>query len=305
MTARTVTNPEPLTLYTTPDLERLYQRAALSAELSAGRLPRLLVDRAIAKVLPRGSVFSVDPFAPGIVRIRECAYRPYFEKDLFAIDSLVVDTERTSDDWRTPQPPSRVAVLARLLSCEGIPYLFGGSAPEGSAAQAAAIIDRGWLEAADLSIPELRQVLLSSGIDCSGLFNLATQYAFFGDSKDVYRAWARSLVRFDAGSAERPEELAAALEPCDIILFRGHMTIALGDGRVIQAVGDGRNAQTFADETGYTGPPWTKYNRVAIDEPAPILRALLHRQGRRYSSDWRLDDQHFMILRRPAPVGRA
>lgn len=294
MPLRSVRAVEPLTLYTTGDIAALYDRDALLRDLAASLLPRQRVDRHIAKVLPAGSVLRVEPITHQVARVVDCAYRPYFQKDLFAwVDAL----EPAPADAASTRPkiPRKERVLERLLQFEGVRYLFGGSAPEGSDLQARRIVESKLLEAEDLAIPELFRLARSAGIDCSGLFNAATEYAFFGDTKDVYARFARGLVRLPGAPSAR--DLVAALEPLDIVIFRGHMLLCIGEGRVIQAVGDGVNATTFAAETGHVGAPFLKYDRVVIDPVEPIFGALLGRQGRRYSADWRLDDSHFMIVR--------
>jgi hypothetical protein len=305
MSSTLVTNPEPLTLLTTPAVEMVYDREEILREREIGNLARCRVDRYIAKVLPPGSVLRVEPATYGTVRVLDCAYRPFSRKELFALEDLVeAAPPGTPDAWTRPAPPPPEEIRRRLLAREGTRYLFGGSTREGSPRQAAVLVGRGLFPESDRDDPDLGRILSSSGLDCSGLFNHATDYAFFGDSKDVYRAWSRGLATFEPGTGDDPESLAAGLQPLDVILYRGHMMVALGGGRLIQAVGDGPNAQSFAIETGYPGPAWEKYDRVVIDDAVPILRALILRQGRRRSSTWRLDDRHFMVVRRPPPLRR-
>jgi hypothetical protein len=294
MTSQIALAGEPLTLFTVADVSALYDRAALHADLAATRLPRQRVDRRIAKVLPAGSVLRVDDVTRDVVRVVDCAYRPFFEKELFALN-CGLEPAPFGSTWERPAIPPSERILERLLAFEGVRYLFGGSAPEGSDRQMRWLVESERLLPDDLAQPDLRRLARSAGIDCSGLFNAATEYAFFGDTKDVYSRFARSLVRLPGAVDARM--LADALEPLDIVLFRGHMLLALGGGRVIQAVGDGVNATTFAAETGHGGPPFTKYDRVVIDSAEPIFNALLQRQGRRFSADWRMDDAHFMIVR--------
>lgn len=292
--SRTVRALEPLTLFTVKNPAALFDRDALIRDRAEGKLPRQRVDRFIAKVLPRGSMLRVEDLGAGVVRVLDCAYRPYFEKELFAWD-VALETIDPESSWGRPPIPPAPRVLERLLGFEGVRYLFGGSAPEGSDAQMRRVVESGGLEPEDLADPDLRRLARSAGIDCSGLFNAATEYAFFGDTKDVYARFARGLVVMPARSG--PSDLARALEPLDIVIFRGHMMLAIGDGRVIQAVGDGVNASTFAAATGHRGPPYSKYDRVVIDAAEPIFDALVHAQSRRCSPEWRLDDAHFMIVR--------
>lgn len=294
MASLPVRTSEPLTLFTSPDLGRIYDRVAMLDDLAHGRLPRQRADRFIAKVLPAGSELVVEPHDDRLCHVVDCAYRPFYRKELYALAELLTPIEHNAVP-RHHDPPPDEQVLAALRAQVGTPYLFGGSAPRGSEAQANALVRAGLFEIDDLGSTQLLQIARSAGIDCSGLFNLATQYSFFGDSKDVYQRFAHGLVPLPESATA--QQVAAVLEPLDIVIFRGHMLIALGDGNVIQAVGDGRNAETFSQATGHPGPPFEKYNRVVIDEAEPILTALLELQGRRCSPDWHLDDEHVMVVR--------
>jgi hypothetical protein len=292
--SRSTAAREPFTLYTTTDPLALYDRARLLRDVADGRPPRLHVDRAIAKVLPAGSRFTVADESGDVVRIVDCEYRPYFEKELYGLRALLGDADSSPPP---PRPrPSPAAMVESLRALEGTRYLFGGSAPQGSAAQAKLLLERGRFAPADFEHPDLLRLARSSGIDCSGLLNVATAYGFFGDSKDVYARFRDGLLAID-GSPQDAKTLAAALEPLDVVLFVGHLLIGLGGGKVIQAVGDGRNAGDFARATGFAGRPLEKYDRVVIDDAEPILEALLVLQGRRYSPEWRFDDTHFLIVR--------
>jgi cell wall-associated NlpC family hydrolase len=297
MGRRWVTNPEPLTLLTQRSLVRVYDREEILRQRATGNLPRTRVDQYIAKVLPADSVLAVeDTGEPDVVRVVDCEYRPYFTKDLFALSRLVAPAS-----WPPPFPPRDAPdprdVLGRLESLTGTPYLFGGSAPSGSARQGEELLRLGLFLQEDRDDSDLHQLMVSSGIDCSGLLNHTTDYYFFGDSVDVYRRFQEGLMSFPDETANDPEALAVALRPLDLIVFRRHVIIVLENARVIQAVGDGLNAVTFSQETGHRSDPLEKYNRVVIDDAVPILRALLHRQGRRFSPTWRFDEAHLMVVR--------
>ncbi|HGY90693.1 MAG TPA: hypothetical protein ENK43_05935 [Planctomycetes bacterium] len=296
MTVIHATNPEPLTLFTKAELATIYDREEILRERELGNPPRGRVDDWIAKVLPARSDLEVRPAPHGMVEVTQSAYRPFYKKELYALGEAVEPIPDPSPTAAPPSPPPVNEVLAALLSLEGTRYLYGGSAPSGSDIHAEALIARGLMRREDLADPDLGMIMRSAGIDCSGLFNLSTRYAFFGDSRHVYEAFGASTRHLEGLAATEPEAMSKALEPLDLIVYRGHVIVALGDGRVIQAVGDGTNARTFALETGFDGPPDEKYDRVVIDDAEPILRALVHRQGRTFSADWRFDDAHFMIV---------
>jgi len=291
-----VMNPEPLTLFTKAELVTVYDRGEILRERKLGNPPRGRVDGWIAKVLPPGSHLEVRPAPHGMVEVVDSAYRPFYKKELYALEEAVRVIPGPPAGTRAASAPPMQNVIDALLSLEGTPYLYGGSAPSGSDIQAEALIARGLMRREDLEDPDLAMIMRSAGIDCSGLFNLATDYAFFGDSCHVYEAFGSAARVIEDDEASNAATMAKALRPLDLIVYRGHVIVALGDGRVIQAVGDGINATTFSLETGFPGHPDEKYDRVVIDEAEPILRALLHRQGRRFSSRWRFDESHFMVV---------
>ncbi len=291
-----VTNPEPLTLFTKAELVTVYDRDEILRERQLGNPPRGRVDDWIAKVLPAGSDLLVKPALHGMVEVVDSAYRPFYRKELYALEEVVEPVGAPREKAASPPLPPVEKAIETLLGMEGTPYLYGGSAPSGSDLQAEALIARGLMRREDLDDRDLAMIMRSAGIDCSGLFNLATDYAFFGDSRHVYEAFGAATRNLEGPAATQPAAMAAALRPLDLIVYRGHVIVALGDGRVIQAVGDGTNATTFSLETGFDGEPSEKYDRVVIDDAEPILRALLHRQGRTFSHRWRFDDAHFMVV---------
>lgn len=292
------THDEPLTLFRVPELAAVYDRRAILRAREEGRPARQEVDVHIAKVLPRGSLVAATPAAEGVVRVLDSRYRPYYRRPLYAVAELLAPAGRAAPGPPPPAPPPAM-VIERLLGLEGAPYLYGGSAVEGSPAQREALLARGLFDPRDAADPELDRIMTSTGLDCSGLFNVATGYAFFGDTRHLYHRFAAGLREVPPRARRDPAAVAEHLRPLDVLLYRGHMIVALGDDRVIQAVGDGYNARTFCEETGHAGPPLEKYDRVRVDDAEPILRALLIRQGRSIATEWRLDDHHLMIVRYP------
>ena len=291
-----MSNPEALTLFTIPTLSQIYHREEILRERDLGGLPRTRADRYFAKVLPPMSPMSVEPAADGIVRIIDCSYRPFYRRELFAIAELLRPVA-SADLPPTPALPPVDSVLSSLHEQLGVRYLFGGSAASGSPSQAEALIRRGLFLPEDERDADLQRLLHSQGLDCSGLFNLCSNYHFFGDSKDVYDVFRKGLLSFDASHPPSAGPLSRMLRPLDLIVQRGHVMIVIENQRVIQSVGDGTNATTFSRTTGWSGDPHDKYDRVVIDDLEPILEALLDHQARRLSSRWSLDDAHLMVVR--------
>lgn len=292
------TTEEPLTLFwsnddVAPNLTQLYDWRNIN--VTGVRPLRKCADAQIAKVLPGGSVIQLGESLGNLVEVVGCKYKPFHPKKLFAIRGLC--RAQKFLEWECRRLPSSKETLQRIVMLAGLPYLYGGSAPFGSLAQAEKLIELGLFKKEDLNNPELRQLMMSSGVDCSGLFNYGTNYHFFGDTRHVYDFFKRGLVVLPEEVKASPKKIANHLRPLDIIIYRGHMMVVIDTGFVVQAVGVDDNAISFGRATGWDGDPNQKYNKVVIDKSIEILHALINIQKRTLSNEWVMDDQHFMIIR--------
>lgn len=293
------TNEEPLTLFwnnddVTPNLTQLYDWKNVNVTGDVRPL-RKCADPNIAKILPAGSILQLGETHDTLTEVISCRYKPFHPKKLFAIRGLCRAQKFLERESR--RLPSSKETLQRMVTLAGLPYLYGGSAPFGSLAQAEKFIELGLFKKEDLNNPELRQLMMSSGVDCSGLFNYGTNYHFFGDTRHVYDFFKRGLVVLPDEGKSSPEKIANHLRPLDIIIYRGHMMVVIDTKFVIQAVGVDDNAISFGQATGWDGDPNQKYNKVVIDKSIDILHALIDIQKRTHSNEWVLDDQRFMIIR--------
>lgn len=286
------TSAEPLTLWRRHDLHGFLHGGTLRAEVEAGRLARLLVDPHIAKVLPSDRRVTVEPHDDVVARVVTSAYHRYVDEPLYALHG-VLEPFHGSCTPGAGRPPTRARVLERLVELVGTPYLFGGTSERGSSRQRDVLLELGAFAAHDLEHPELDRIARAHGIDCSGLLNAATDGIFIGDSRDTVHLGPVVEVREDTP----PAEIARMLEPLDVLVWKGHMVIALGDDRIIQAVGDGTNANAFFAECGGAATAWQRYNRVAIDPARAILDALTHRLGKRPAGQWPPSKDTYAIVR--------
>lgn len=289
---------EPLTLFWSkddmapPNLKALYDwRQAQSQNIKP---LRKCADTQIAKVLPEGSIIQLGESYGNVIEVVDCKYKPFHPKKLFALKELYRPTRKL---WEQRVLPSEKDITRRMVQLVGLPYLYGGSAPFGSLAQAEKFIELGLFKKEDLNNPELRQLMMSSGVDCSGLFNYGTNYHFFGDTRHVYDFFKRGLVVLPEEDKASPRNITNHLLPLDIIIYRGHMMVVIDTEFVIQAVGVDDNAISFGKATGWDCDPNQKYNKVVIDKTVDILQALIDIQKRTLSNEWVMDDQHFMIIR--------
>lgn len=283
---------EPLTLWRRHDVRALLHGRTLRTEIEAGRLARLLVDPHIAKVLPTDRRVTVEPHDDVVVRVVTSAYHRYTDEPMYALRG-VLDPFHGACTPGAGRAPSRERVITRLLELLDTPYLFGGTSEQGSVRQRDVLLELGAFAAEDFEHAELDRIARSHGVDCSGLLNAATDGFFIGDSRDTVQLGPVVAIR-EGTSAD---EVARMLEPLDVLVWKGHMVVALGDGRIIQSVGDGKNANAFFAECGGADSAWQRYNRVAIDEDRAILNALEHRLGLRPASDWPPEPGQYVIVR--------
>lgn len=123
-----------------------------------------------------------------------------------------------------PPLPSQAAILQKLKTAIGVPYIWGGNLPDGTP-QLATIVP----PPVDASVG-LRAKWLGAGLDCSGLLFWATDGNTPRDTAE--------LMNFGSGvpiAGKTAAEIAAQLQPLDLIVWPGHTLIALGDGQVIQS----------------------------------------------------------------------
>ena len=278
MSSATFTNPEPLVLFDRERPQEIFDRDGFFELRAKGTLGRKALDTRIHKVLPAWSRFKVaNTSQPSnhLVRVEETDYSPFCDHPLHVLPDLVI---KATFDHPRHSPARSIDVgmaLNRLRSAVDVPYLWGGTSLKGSPRQAEWLVERGFFSASDLEDRELGALVYGRGFDCSGLFNWATEYAFFGDVRHLHGLYDRVQVH-----SLTVNGAVAALQPLDLIVYPGHVIIALGDGEVIQAVGEGENAEAFAQSTGWSGLPLDKYDRVVIDRADDIFGGLLEVQER-------------------------
>ncbi len=116
-----------------------------------------------------------------------------------------------------PILPPRDAILHRMESLLGVPYVWGGNAYPGLPEMLT-----WWPPSGPLSDSERIQ-WTAAGVDCSGLLYQATNGAVPRNTRDLVH-WGREL----------PRKLSA-LEPLDMIVWPGHVVFVGSRGQALES----------------------------------------------------------------------
>lgn len=174
-----------------------------------------------------GTVFTIegviDEGSSTIYMVKTEDY-PYSTEKGYFVDSRFVVLTDVKPEPRLKVLPPKSLILGFLRKLEGVAYTWGGNYCRGIPELLHFYPPVGEIE------PHLQQQWMLSGVDCSGLLYEATN----GFSPRN----TSSLVSFGSPvpvAGLTAPEIAAKLLPLDIIVWRGHMLIALGDGELIES----------------------------------------------------------------------
>jgi len=151
---------------------------------------------------------------------------PYPSQEGLYIDGRLVERADTEPQPRLPKLPSRTTVLASLVSAEGSSYVWGGNRRAGIPAM---------LElyplppGSGLSRSAMDRWTLR-GLDCSGLLYEATDGFTPRNTASLVRYG--TLVPISGLDADG---IASRIKPLDLIVWNGHVMIALDGEKVIES----------------------------------------------------------------------
>ena len=138
------------------------------------------------------------------------------------IDGRFLRREQTAPIPRKPSLPSREAIESLLQAAVGSPYVWGGNSMTG-------VLELGAWFYKEIQEHDRTRLTLA-GLDCSGLLYHATG------------GWTprntSQLITFGQGvtiSGKQPPEIAALLQPLDLIVWNGHVIIVLDRQTVIES----------------------------------------------------------------------
>ena len=171
----------------------------------------------ILEVIPKGDY--------NIYKITTDDY-PYNSSDLF-IDSRFVKTLDTLPEQRELVLPDKKEILEKLNSLDGYGYMWGGNYGDG--------IEQLLEFYQPASEPDVHTKDLWSlkGVDCSGLIYQATNGSTPRNTS--------TLINYEEGldiAGKSASQIAAMLQPLDLIVWSGHVIIVYDENTVIESTGD-------------------------------------------------------------------
>lgn len=176
-----------------------------------------------------GSRFTIHEEIAGtlttIYRVTTTEYAVPSGKEIY-IDSRFVQAGETVPGERKRALPAQEVVLGRLRSSEGTPYVWGGNAGAGIAELPKLYPpkDPGQLSSRDNVLWRL------AGVDCSGLLYEATDGWTPRNSSDLVRFGTPVAIKGLSADA-----IAQKIRPLDLIVWPGHILVALENDEVIES----------------------------------------------------------------------
>lgn len=185
--------------------------------------------RTVEFVALPGTVFTVTGEVKRgertIYRVTSAEY-PYRSKSGYYVESRSVRVEREKPTERIRSAPPKEEIIAALRKRVGTGYVWGGNLAGGVTQLTSwyPVTGKATLQRSDLDLWKL------AGLDCSGLLFEATG-GFTPRNTSALVDYGRSVPVAGKGAAE----IAAVLEPLDLIVWPGHVLIVLGNGSVIES----------------------------------------------------------------------
>jgi len=175
-----------------------------------------------------GTVFRLREKVPGpvatVYRVETDDYPTPDGVPLY-VDSRFIELRDEEPTPRVRTLPPRERIIASLREAAGSPYVWGGNVRDGASAMIGTFYPAG----AALNDRATRRITLA-GLDCSGLLYQATG------------GWTprntSHLVSYGTGVAvegRNAQEIAARLQPLDLLVWSGHVIIVLDRSTVIES----------------------------------------------------------------------
>ncbi len=171
-------------------------------------------------LLPEDRVEVLEKSSDHIRRVRVAWYpSPVY------IDIRMTKPATEETLYRMPLLPSKEEILAFLKSAVGTPYVWGGNYKDGIPEMLKFYPPR-----QNFDHPLVEIMWTYRGVDCTGLLFQATNGCTPRNSGDL--ANSGTIVPTQGKSIE---EIVPLLQPLDIVVWKGHVFIYLGDEEVIES----------------------------------------------------------------------
>lgn len=173
-----------------------------------------------------GTVFIIDAYINkgdyNILEVRTNDY-PYESSKLY-IDSRFVKFHEERPNERDRTLPSKDEIVNALSAMEGYPYMWGGNFADGIPQLIEFYRPQGKIDNYTQSLWKLE------GVDCSGLIYQASNGNLPRNTS--------SMTTFGEGisiSGKNANQIAAMVQPLDLIVWAGHVVIVLDENTVIES----------------------------------------------------------------------
>lgn len=185
--------------------------------------------RSLEFVALQGTAFTIEGELQNdghrIYRVRTSDY-PYETRSGYFVDERFITLTKEKPPERAPVLPSREAIIAALEKMEGSRYVWGGNRFQGVPA-----VPEYYPPAGKTPLARQEKTLWQlKGVDCSGLLYEATAgYTPRNTS---------ALVNYGTGLKIRGKsagEIAALLQPLDLVVWPGHVLVVIDGGRLIES----------------------------------------------------------------------
>jgi cell wall-associated NlpC family hydrolase len=181
------------------------------------------------------------------------------------IDERFLTRVHASFPERTRRMPPTEQILALLQKQIGARYIWGGNWPQGIPQLLR------WYQPRieiDKLAPLLRDTWQLKGFDCSGLLYFATNGSAPRNTSQLI-TWGQEI----SIQGKNATQIASAFKPLDLIVWKGHVIIALDSEKMIESRGDAGVVTSFAtqrlDEVMQTRKPVDMYTSA---EPCFVVR---------------------------------
>ncbi|MES2122910.1 MAG: hypothetical protein V4492_09070 [Chlamydiota bacterium] len=178
-------------------------------------------------LLPGSKVKILEPCTSGSAPLWKISTREYPFGEEFYVHEHFLDFQEEEPKERARLLPSREEILSRCEGLLGTRYIWGGSWPEGIPSLVKLHPPRDSFELLSRSLQEMWTL---KGVDCSGLLYYATN-GFTPHRTSALFHFGKEVPLAGKGA----EAIAAALEPLDLIVWQGHVLIAIEGNRLIES----------------------------------------------------------------------
>lgn len=177
--------------------------------------------RELEYIAPQGTVFAVhkkvNSYSDGIYQVDTADYQAPPNVRLY-VNGRYLELLSAEPPPRKLSLPTQEEIVSALRGAVGKPYVWGGNIPDGVP----------WLIAG--SVKDRVDQPILAGLDCSGLLYHATNGWTPRNTSQLITYGQEVAI-----AGKRPAEIAAMLQPLDLIVWNGHVIIVLDQHVVIES----------------------------------------------------------------------